>query len=73
MQAFTSDLEGRYAEGENDHEGHVKKRYYQGQKYMSLIENYATDLMKSLFKCEWADVRIVSELMQTWQPSKDYR
>jgi len=60
MQAFTSDLEGRYAEGENDHEGHVKKRYYQGQKYMSLIENYATDLMKSLFKCEWADVRIVS-------------
>ncbi|HEX9262545.1 MAG TPA: serine hydroxymethyltransferase, partial [Candidatus Bathyarchaeia archaeon] len=60
MQAFASDLEGRYAEGENDHEGHVKKRYYQGQKYMSLIENYATDLMKSLFKCEWADVRIVS-------------
>jgi glycine/serine hydroxymethyltransferase len=25
----------RYAEGENDAEGHVKKRYYQGQKYMS--------------------------------------
>jgi glycine hydroxymethyltransferase len=60
MQAFASDLEGRYAEGENDLEGHVKKRYYQGQKYMSLIENYATDLMKSLFKCDWADVRIVS-------------
>ncbi len=60
MQAFASDLEGRYAEGENDPEGHVKKRYYQGQKYMSLIENYATDLMKSLFKCTWADVRIVS-------------
>jgi glycine hydroxymethyltransferase len=60
MQAFSSDLEGRYAEGENGPEGHVKKRYYQGQKYMSLIENYATDLMKALFKCTWADVRIVS-------------
>ncbi len=60
MQAFATDLEGRYAEGENDLEGHVKKRYYQGQKYMSQIENYATDLMKSLFKCDWADVRIVS-------------
>ena len=60
MQAFTSDLEGRYAEGENDSKGHVKKRYYQGQKYMSLIEDYTTDLMKELFKCGWADVRIVS-------------
>jgi len=60
MQALSSDLEGRYAEGENDIEGHVKKRYYQGQKYISPIENYATDLMKSLFKCDWADVRIVS-------------
>ncbi len=60
IQALASDLEGRYAEGENDPKGHVKKRYYQGQKYMSLIENYATDLMKSLFKCTWADVRIVS-------------
>ena len=46
MQAFASDLEGRYAEGENDLLGHVKKRYYQGQKYMSPIEDYATDLMK---------------------------
>jgi glycine hydroxymethyltransferase len=60
MQAFASDLEGRYAEGENDLQGHVKKRYYQGQKYMSQIEDYATDLMKDLFKCGWADVRIVS-------------
>ncbi len=60
MQAFASDLEGRYAEGENDLEGHVKKRYYQGQKYMSQIEDYTTDLMKGLFKCGWADVRIVS-------------
>ena len=60
MQAFASDLEGRYAEGENDIEGHVKKRYYQGQRYISPIENYVTDLIKSLFKCDWADVRIVS-------------
>jgi glycine hydroxymethyltransferase len=60
MQAFASDLEGRYAEGENDMQGHVKKRYYQGQKYMSPIEDYATDLMKKLFKCDWADTRLVS-------------
>jgi glycine hydroxymethyltransferase len=60
MQAFSSDLEGRYAEGDNDMQGHVKKRYYQGQKYMTHIEDYATDLMKSLFKCNWADTRLVS-------------
>jgi glycine hydroxymethyltransferase len=60
MLSFASDLEGRYAEGENDLEGHVKKRYYQGQKYISLIENYATDLMKKLFKSNWSDLRLVS-------------
>jgi glycine hydroxymethyltransferase len=60
MQTLSSDLEGRYAEGENDLEGHVKKRYYQGQKYMTPIEDYTTDLIKSLFRCNWADVRIVS-------------
>jgi glycine hydroxymethyltransferase len=60
MQAFASDLEGRYAEGENDAQGHVKKRYYQGQKFMSPIEDYATDLMKNLFRCTWADTRLVS-------------
>ncbi len=60
MQAFASDLEGRYAEGENDPQGHVKKRYYQGQKFMSPVEDYATDIMKSLFKCDWADTRLVS-------------
>jgi len=60
MLNFSADLEGRYAEGENDLKGHVKKRYYQGQKYMSLIENYATDLMKKLFKCTWSDLRLVS-------------
>ena len=60
MQAISADLEGRYAEGENDLEGHVKKRYYQGQKYMLEIEDCAADLMKSLFKCTWTDVRLVS-------------
>lgn len=57
---FTMDLESRYAEGENDFLGHVKARHYQGQKYMSKIENYTTDLMKNLFGCNWADVRLVS-------------
>jgi glycine hydroxymethyltransferase len=60
MLCFSHDLAARYAEGENDLEGHVKKRYYQGQKYMSEIENYATDIMKSLFRSDWADVRLVS-------------
>jgi glycine hydroxymethyltransferase len=59
-QALCPDLEGRYAEGDNDDVGHVKKRYYQGQKYMSPIEDYATDLMKELFKASWADTRLVS-------------
>jgi glycine hydroxymethyltransferase len=60
MLSLSKDLECRYAEGENDLEGHVKTRHYQGQKYMTNIENYATDLMKSLFRCSWADVRLVS-------------
>jgi glycine hydroxymethyltransferase len=60
MLSLSKDLECRYAEGENDLEGHVKTRHYQGQKYMTNIENYATDLMKNLFKCNWADVRLVS-------------
>jgi len=60
MLSLSKDLECRYAEGENDLEGHVKTRHYQGQKYMANIENYTTDLMKSLFKCNWADVRLVS-------------
>jgi glycine hydroxymethyltransferase len=60
MLSLSQDLESRYAEGENDLEGHVKVRHYQGQKYMTQIENYATDLMKNLFGCNWADVRLVS-------------
>ena len=60
MLDFSHDLACRYAEGENDQFGHVKKRYYQGQKYMSQIEDFSTDIMKSLFKSTWADVRLVS-------------
>jgi glycine hydroxymethyltransferase len=60
MLDLSHDLDCRYAEGENDILGHVKKRYYQGQKYMSQIENETTDIMKSLFRTEWADVRLVS-------------
>ena len=60
MLSLSTDLESRYAEGENDLTGHVKARHYQGQKFMSKIENYAADLMKDLFGCNWADVRLVS-------------
>jgi glycine hydroxymethyltransferase len=57
---ISMDLESRYAEGENDLEGHVKKRYYQGQSYMTIIEDRTTDLIKKLFRCNWADTRLVS-------------
>ena len=60
MLDLSHDLDCRYAEGENDAQGHVKRRYYQGQKYMSQIEDFSTDIMKSLFKSTWADVRLVS-------------
>ncbi len=60
MLNLSHDLACRYAEGENDLQGHVKKRYYQGQRYISKIEDYTTDIMKSLFKTDWADVRLVS-------------
>ncbi|MCL1965556.1 MAG: serine hydroxymethyltransferase [Candidatus Bathyarchaeota archaeon] len=60
MLDMSHDLSTRYAEGENDSGGHVKKRYYQGQKYMSEIEDYAADAIKSLFRTTWADVRLIS-------------
>ncbi|MEM2320551.1 MAG: serine hydroxymethyltransferase [Candidatus Bathyarchaeia archaeon] len=60
MLQLMMDLECRYAEGENDLAGRVKKRYYQGQRYITVIENCVTDLMKRLFRCNWADVRLVS-------------
>ncbi len=60
MLDMSHDLATRYAEGENDKDGHVKKRYYQGQKFMSQIEDCATDAVKSLFRATWADVRLIS-------------
>jgi glycine hydroxymethyltransferase len=60
MLRLTQDLESRYAEGNNDLEGHVKIRYYQGQRYITKIEDYTADLMKDLFNCNWVDVRLVS-------------
>jgi glycine hydroxymethyltransferase len=60
MLRLCMDLESRYAEGENDLEGHVKVRYYQGQKYITKIENCAADIIKNLFRCSWTDVRLVS-------------
>jgi glycine hydroxymethyltransferase len=60
MLNLSHDLACRYAEGENDQQGLVKKRYYQGQKYISQIEDHTTDIMKKLFRSDWADVRLVS-------------
>ncbi len=60
MLSLSQDLESRYAEGENDIKGYAKVRHYQGQKYMTQIEDYTTRLMKQLFGCNWADVRLVS-------------
>lgn len=60
MLRLSMDLESRYAEGENDLEGHVRARHYQSQKFMTKIEDLSTDLIKSLFKCNWADLRLVS-------------
>ena len=60
MLSLSQDLESRYAEGENDREGHVKVRHYQGQKYMTKIEDHTADIMKALFGCNWIDVRLVS-------------
>ncbi len=60
MLKLCMDLESRYSEGENDLQGHVKERYYQGQKYITIIENCTADLVKKLFKCNWTDIRVVS-------------
>jgi glycine hydroxymethyltransferase len=60
MLRFCMDLECRYSEGENDLKGNVKARYYQGQKYITIIENCTVDLVKNLFNCNWADIRLVS-------------
>jgi len=60
MLDISHDLATRYAEGNNNPHGHVKIRFYQGQKYSSQIEDYTTDAIKSLFHTTWADVRLIS-------------
>jgi len=60
MLNMSHDLATRYAEGENNMAGHVEKRYYQGQKYMTQIENLACDAIKNLFRTTWADIRLIS-------------
>ncbi|MDR2707554.1 MAG: hypothetical protein LBB87_02245, partial [Nitrososphaerota archaeon] len=60
MLDMSHDLSTRYAEGENDNKGHAKKRFYQGQKYISPIEDYAADAIKNLFNTTWADIRLIS-------------
>lgn len=60
MLSSCHDLESRYAEGENDQEGHVKMRHYQGQRYITKIENCAANLMKDLLGCSWVDIRLLS-------------
>jgi glycine hydroxymethyltransferase len=60
MLNLCRDLECRYSEGENDLAGHAKTRPYQGQKYLTAIEDTTVDLMKSLLGSDWADIRCIS-------------
>ncbi|MEM3693578.1 MAG: serine hydroxymethyltransferase [Candidatus Bathyarchaeia archaeon] len=60
LLSFCKDLESRYSEGENDLEGHVLARHYQGQRYITEIENLTADLLKHLFNCDWVDHRCIS-------------
>jgi glycine hydroxymethyltransferase len=54
LEMLTTDLHGRYAEGQPG------KRYYQGCKYYDEIEIRATDLARRLFQCRWANVQSTS-------------
>ena len=38
----------------------MKQRHYQGQKYITQIEDCTADLIKDLFGCNWTDIRLVS-------------
>lgn len=60
MLDISHDLSTRYAEGSNNSEGYVEKRFYQGQKYSSQIEDHAADAVKSLFRANWTDIRLIS-------------
>ncbi|WP_309492359.1 serine hydroxymethyltransferase [Candidatus Hecatella orcuttiae] len=60
MLHLCRDLEARYCEGENDLEGHVKERHYQGQRFITQIENLTADLVKDIFRCSWVEIRPLS-------------
>ncbi|MEM2106796.1 MAG: serine hydroxymethyltransferase [Candidatus Bathyarchaeia archaeon] len=62
MLNLCRDLRCRYSEGENDLSGHVHSRHYQGQKYMTVIEDATADLMKEVIGCDWIDIRPISGL-----------
>ena len=62
MLSLSRDLQCKYSEGENDYAGHVSARHYQGQKYLSKIEDSVTDMMKDLLECDWIDIRPISGL-----------
>jgi len=51
-----SDFMGRYAEGHPNTEEKIN-RYYQGTKYIDMIENMAKQEATELFNCRLADVR----------------
>ena len=53
-EMLISDFHNRYAEGT------VGKRYYEGNKFVDIVEAKTIDLAKKLFKCEFADVRSIS-------------
>lgn len=60
LLSASQDLESRYSEGDNDLKGNVKLRNYQGQKYITKIENLTAHLIRELFDCNWVDIRPVS-------------
>jgi len=60
MLALSRDLDCRYNEGENDLAGHVKMRHYQGQKFLTKIEDLTADILKSLLGSDWVDIRCIS-------------
>ena len=51
---YLNDMMGRYAEGPTGN------KYYQGTKYMDMLEKICNDLMCRLFNAKYADVRPVS-------------
>jgi len=52
-----NDFHHRYAEG------HPGARYYEGTKYIDVIEDRTRDIVKEIFQCERADVRLPSGTM----------